>query len=59
MRNGIVLHSRLRAGRVADGKYTPQKNALTQSNVATAESVARVTDLCRRVRHGACLFFVF
>ena len=54
------MHSRLRAGRVADGKYTPQKNARKQSNMTTAESIAR----CHRIYVGACatgtcLFFVF
>ena len=56
----ITLRSRLRAGRVADGKYTPQKNARTQSNMTTAESIAR----CHRIYVGACatgtcLFFCF
>lgn len=59
-RKSITLRSRLRAGRVADGKYTPQKNARTQSDMTTAESIAR----CHRIYVGACatgtcLFFVF
>ncbi len=59
-RKSITSRSRLRAGRVADGKYTPQKNARTQSNMTTAESIAR----CHRIYVGACatgtcLFFVF
>lgn len=59
-RKSITLRSRLRAGRVADGKYTPQKNARTQSNMTTAESIAR----CHRIyvgtcATGTCLFFCF
>lgn len=38
--------------------YAAEK-ARTQSNMTTAESIARVTDLCRRVRHGDLLIFCF
>lgn len=47
-------------GQGSGRQYTPQKNARTQSNMTTAESIAR----CHRIYVGACatgtcLFFVF
>ena len=47
-------------GQGSGRQYTPQKNARTQSNMTTAESIRTVPpDLCRRVRHGDLFIFCF